>query len=78
MERELFIERLADPAPDLVKKVLLEPDLGEMDPFAFARPVEVARRYLRLRDECLAALSRQRLWGGERRFLVDRLELESK
>src|SRR5690606_31467584 len=54
---ELFVERLAGAAADLAEEVFLEADLGEVDPLAFRRPVEVARRDLRLGDEGDAAVA---------------------
>lgn len=46
-----FANRLAFTAADLAEEVFLECDLGIMHPFAFRRPVYVARRHFRLRDD---------------------------
>ena len=45
---ELLIERLALAAPHLAQEVLLVGDLGEVHPHPLGRPVDVARRNLRL------------------------------
>ena len=50
-EREALVERLGLARADLVQEVLLEADLGGVHPLARRRPVDVARRDLRLRDE---------------------------
>ena len=51
MHRKLFIEGFAGSPTDFAQEVFLEADLGEVDPFAAGRPVEIARRDLRLGDK---------------------------
>src|SRR5690606_792040 len=57
MHRQLLVERLAPALADLAQEVFLEADLGQMDPLPAGRPVDVARRNLRLGDEGHAAVA---------------------
>ena len=57
VEGELLVECLALALADLPQEVLFEADLGGMHPLARRRPVDVARRNLRLRHERDAAIA---------------------
>ena len=64
VEQEALVERLALAAPDLAQEVFFEGDLGVVNPFALRRPVDVARRDLRLRQEGDAGIAEIRETDG--------------
>ena len=57
LHHEALVSRLAGAVADLAQEVFLEADLRQMHPIAAARPVDVARRNLRQRDEGDAAVA---------------------
>jgi hypothetical protein len=53
VEQKTLVERLAFAAANFAQEVFLEGDLGEMNPFALGRPIDVAGWDLRLRQEAM-------------------------
>ena len=58
LEKELFVEGFALASADLAEEVAFKAFLSEAHPAAFRRPLDIARRNLRLSDECNAPIAK--------------------